>query len=138
MKLITQGTSPTIQDILSRNGEKINVNILLITVPKPRGGWHLASTAFSCLVPLSMNQPKGQISTKACVYMNVSHNKHISLESRNIYKQKHLVIIKFLKSEMDLYSMLYVVKKKYNIQEYVSHWNILFIFLSKKWIFSTS
>lgn len=40
--------------------------------------------------------------------MNVSHNKHISLESRNIYKQKHLVIIKFLKSEMDLYSMLYV------------------------------
>lgn len=64
--------------------------------------------------------------------MNVSHNKHISLESRNIYKQKHLVIIKFLKSEMDLYSMLYVVKKKYNIQEYVSHWNILFIFLSKK------
>lgn len=69
--------------------------------------------------------------------MNLSHNKHISLESRNIYKQKHLVIIKFLKSEMDLYSMLYVVKKKYNIQEYVSHWNILLpVFSSRRSEFS--
>lgn len=68
--------------------------------------------------------------------MNVSHNKHISLESRNIYKQKHLVIIKFLKSEMDLYSMLYVVKKKYNIQEYVSHWNSYYLFSSRRSEFS--
>lgn len=111
MKLITQGTSLTIQDILSRNGEKINVKILLITVPKPRG-WHLASTAFSCLVPLSMNQPKGQISAKACIFICIYHNKHISFIWKTVtFKNKHHLINLLKVKCSNLYSVLYVVKK---------------------------